>query len=110
MTVFIKFTTHVYFVPVILLSVLIYPTDIHVEIICTRMPTADSLQQKVKNKQYASTEDWLNKGSHVHTMDYFTDDTKSKGKIYTLISNYFQDTWSEKQQSTEFLVFYYSSG
>lgn len=44
MTVFIKFTMHVYFVPVILLSVLIYPTDIHVEIICTRMPTADSLQ------------------------------------------------------------------
>lgn len=37
-------------------------------------------------------------------MDYFADDTKSKGKIYMLISNYFQDAWSEKQQSIEFLV------
>lgn len=29
MTVFIKFIMLVYFVPVILLSILIYPTDIH---------------------------------------------------------------------------------
>lgn len=47
MALFIKVKMHVYFVPVILLSVLIYATDIHgrnSQDIYTRMPTADTLQ------------------------------------------------------------------
>lgn len=63
MAVFIKFTMHVSFVLVILISVLSYPTDTHgrngmykdVHCILTAV-------KKSKNKQqYISTEGWLNR-------------------------------------------------
>lgn len=50
----IKFKMHIYFVPGSLLLVLIYPADAYERIlqyIDRRRSTAESLQQKIRNKQ-----------------------------------------------------------